>query len=305
VVILGESTLNGLLHPCAVRLAVSWVFHGDSRLPEHNTAKVIVFLVGFNQIVRIFRLEVVRLLTGKAIRASGQTNVKFCVGVCRGLDLGDPFVECEGTRVLVLHIPDGLGSRAGLGVVELSEDHIKRHLLKNGRDPDVWDDTLRSGGEEEVRLGLDVLAEGVIVLVNVLRRRHVVGFCFEIEVKSVYKRVTERTRLVGRLPLRGGFAIGSNQELCEPLGDIRARQIVVCWCATTEGEHDLLTPPVASINGFLHARTVTVKSTVTVGSRVFVYRVATGIGMVASWVCASRLGECVDDFSFGSVSIAS
>jgi hypothetical protein len=107
-----------------------------------------------------------------------------------------------------------------MGVVELSEDKVKGNSLEDRRDPDVWDDTLRSSGEKHLRVLLDVLAEGVVVLVNVFWRRHVVGLCFEIEVKAVNDRITEGTRPSSRLPGSGGSAIGFDQELSEPFSDL-------------------------------------------------------------------------------------
>jgi hypothetical protein len=68
---------------------------------------------------------------GETIRTCGQSNVELEVGVRRGLDLRDPFVESEGASLLVLDILDGLSGRADSGVVELSEDKVEGDGLEN------------------------------------------------------------------------------------------------------------------------------------------------------------------------------
>jgi hypothetical protein len=156
-------------------------------------------------------------------------------------------------------------------------------------------------------VGLNILAEEFVVGVDEFGfpSRHVASLRFEIEVKAVYERVTERTRLTSGDPLSGGFAVGSEQEFCEPFGDILVRQVIVCWCATTQGEHNLLAPPVASINGFFYATAAVEKFACVLVNRVHVCSATAGIGMVASWVRASYLGERVDDFWIRTISVAS
>jgi hypothetical protein len=68
---------------------------------------------------------------GETIGTCGQSDVELEVGVGRGLDLRDPFVESKGASLLVLDILDGLSGRADSGVVELSEDKVEGNGLED------------------------------------------------------------------------------------------------------------------------------------------------------------------------------
>ena len=147
-----------------------------------------------------------------------------------------------------------LGSRAGPGVVELGEQEVKGNLLESKEYPSIGDNALRSTRKKHLGVCLDVLAEDIVVRIEHVCGRYIPLCSFEVEIETINIGITEGTGLAGSFPLGGRGTISSEQKLRKPVCNIWCWEIVVSWPATTEREHDLLAPPLASIDGFTNAR---------------------------------------------------
>jgi hypothetical protein len=258
VVVLGKRAQDSVLHPGTERLTVDLIVD-----------------------VRIFGHEVVSLQGRERVSAGWQSEVHLDALVHRvGLQPVNPRLKCEGARRVVLDVLNGLGGGTFPRVVELSEEEVKIDFLQSVEDTCVGDHTLRGGTEKHVRVGLDVVAKDIVVLVEQIRTGNVPVVGLKVKIESVDDGVAERTRFARGSPLGSDRSVRSDQKLCEPARYICSRQSVVRWVPTTKGEQDLLTVLVAKVDAGLDTRAVALEIAGLSGSRVCVGLASTRIGMV-------------------------
>jgi hypothetical protein len=162
----------------------------------------------------------------------------------------------------------------------LSEKKVEVNLHEGVEDTGVRNNTLRGGAEKHLRVGLDVGAEDIVILVQQIRTGNVPGIGLKIEIETVNNSVAERTRIPRGSPLSSDRSVSSDEELGEPVRYIRSRKSVVRWVSATKRQQNLLPVLMAKINAWLDTRAVTLKEAGFSGGRVCVGLTSTRIGMV-------------------------